>query len=282
MPVSSIFRIYEGNSFLHRLDPRTKLILLGLISLLAVTFVKAGALFSLFIFVLIAHTMAKIPFSRSKYLYISYPFIFFFIAVGQGFFYWGAQLTPLFTVVSENGALFGLSIPGLSSLLKYFPGEVVFYKEGFMYGLVQACRSAALLTAGITLALTTHPIDLLYALRKFKLPYELCFLISMSLRFVPQVMDEIRENFRAQKARGFVLRKLPFKDKIAAAFQVCDTLIIRWIQGVRDMALAIDLRGFRLYPTRTFVNEKQFQPKDYIVLGFSALGLGLFFVSRII
>lgn len=280
MPVSSIFRIYEGDSFLHRLDPRTKLILLGLVSVLAVSLVQTTSLFLLFMFVLIAHFSAKIPFRRAKYLYFAFPLLFIFIAVGQGFFFWGAQLTPVMTLVTEKGALFGFKIPFLSGLLKHFPGEVVFYKEGFVYGLIQASRSATLLTAGITLALTTHPIDLLYALRKFKLPYELCFLISMSLRFVPQVMDEIRENFRAQKARGFALSQLPFRDKIGAVFQVCDTLIIRWIQGVRDMALAIDLRGFRIYPTRTFVNEKRLQLRDFAVLILSALLFTLFFILK--
>ena len=127
--------------------------------------------------------------------------LFIFIALGQGFFYWGAQMTPLLTVINKEGALLGFSIPGISSALKRFPGEIIFYKEGFFYGLIQACRINALLVAGITLALTTHPMDLLYSLRKLKFPYELCFLISMSLRFLPQIMDEIKENFRGKWSR---------------------------------------------------------------------------------
>lgn len=114
-------------------------------------------------------------------------------------------------------------------------------------------------------------MQLLYALRKFKLPFELCFLISMSLRFIPQIMDEIHENFRAQQARGFVLQKLRVKDKIKALSQICDTLIVRWIQGVRDMALAIDLRGFRLYPKRTYVYERSLGKKDWAILAVTSI-----------
>jgi len=269
MPLSSLFRVYEGNSFLHRLDPRTKLIALVLCSILAVTFTETFSLIGLFCFIFILHLSARIPLRRAKYLYFSYPLLFFFIAFGQGFFFWGSKMTPLFTVIGPDGSFLGLNMPLLSAILEHFPGEVVFYKEGFVYGLVQAFRSATLLTAGLTLALTTHPMDLLYSLRKLKLPYELCFLISMSLRFLPQIMDEIRENFRAQKARGFVLNKFSLKDKIAAVAQIADTLIIRWIQGVRDMALAIDLRGFRLYPSRTFVHERTLEVRDWVVLGIS-------------
>lgn len=271
MSLASLFRTYEGNSFIHRLDPRTKLIFLFLVSYLAVFFTRPVYLIALFSFVLFCHFSARIPFRRAKYIYFSYPLVFLFIAIGQGFFFWGAQLNPLFVLISKEGALLGWVIPSLSSIFRVFPGEVVFYQEGFVYGLIQAFRTATLLTAGLTLALTTHPIELLYALRKFKLPYELCFLISMSLRFLPQIMDEIRENFRAQKARGFLLKKFSLRDKIAAAAQICDTLIIRWIQGVRDMALAIDLRGFRLYPNRTFVVEKTLQKRDGLVLGFSLI-----------
>ena len=272
MSLSGLFKTYEGKTFLHQLDSRTKLISLFLISTLSVLFTTPVQLISLFVAVFCCHLTAKIPLSRVKYLYLAYPFIFFFIAVGQGLFFWGAQLTPLVVVVNPEGALLGWNIPYLSSLLKNFPGEVTFYQEGFAYGLLQSLRTATLLTAGLTLALTTHPIQILYALRKFKLPFELCFLISMSLRFIPQIMDEISENLRAQQARGLVLRKLPLRDKLRALSQICDTLILRWIQGVREMALAIDLRGFRLYPHRTFVYEHALERRDWIVLGLSLMG----------
>lgn len=269
MPISGLFKTYEADTFLHRLDPRTKLICLMIISIFAVLLATAAQLVFLFLSVFVIHLCAKIPLTRTKYLYFSYPFIFLLVAFGQGIFFWGSQVKPLFTIITPEGALFGLNIPLLSAWLKTFPGEVVFYKEGFFYGLVQALRTATLLTAGLTLALTTHPIQILYALRKFRLPFELCFLISMSLRFIPQIMDEIRENFRAQKARGFTLKQLSLKDKLLAASQICDTLILRWIQGVRDMALAIDLRGFRLYPKRTYIEEHFLQKKDWVVLGTS-------------
>ncbi len=271
MSLSGLFKTYEGKTFLHQLDSRTKLICLFLISILSVVFTTPLQLISLFAAVFLCHLTAKIPLSRVKYLYLAYPFIFFFIALGQGFFFWGTQLTPLVVMVSKEGALFGWSFPYLSSLLKHFPGEVTFYREGFLYGLLQALRTVTLLTVGLTLALTTHPIQILYALRKFKFPFELCFLISMSLRFIPQIMDEISENLRAQQARGLVLQKLALRDKLRGLSQICDTLILRWIQGVRDMALAIDLRGFRLHPTRTFVYEHKLERRDWIVLSASCI-----------
>ncbi len=249
-----------------------------IISIFAVLLATVGQLICLFFGVFALHLCAKIPLTRTKYLYLSYPFIFLLVALGQGLFFWGSQVKPLFTIITPEGFLFGWDIPLLSAWLKIFPGEVVFYKEGFFYGLVQALRTATLLTAGLTLALTTHPIQILYALRKFRLPFELCFLISMSLRFIPQIMDEIRENFRAQKARGFTLKQLSLKDKLLATSQICDTLILRWIQGVRDMALAIDLRGFRLHPTRTYIEEHFFQKRDQVVLGISFIFLILIIV----
>lgn len=278
MAFSNLFRTFEGNSLAHRLDPRTKLILLLLISVLSVLIDRPLPLTLLFAAVLLLQLSAGVPLRQTRYLYYSFPMIFFAIALSQGFFYWGSQLTPLFTLISQKGALLGFHIPGISSLLAHFPGELIFYKEGFIYGSLQSLRAMTLLTAGLTLALTTHPIDILFGLRKFRLPYEVCFIISMSMRFLPQIMDEIRENFRAQQARGFVLKDCSFRDKMAASARILDTLFVRWIQGARDMALAIDLRGFRAAPQRTFVHERHFHFRDTAVIAASLVAcLALWF-----
>lgn len=282
MPLSSLFRTFEGASPVHRLDPRTKLILLALTSVLSVLIERPGPLLLLFGLVLSIHFLARVPFAQTRYLYYSYPMIFLAIACSQGFFYWGPQLTPLFTLVSKNGSLLGFSIPGFSTLLTHFPGELIFYREGFLYGLGQSLRAITLLTAGLTLALTTHPIDILFGLRKFRFPYEICFIISMSLRFLPQIMDEIRANFRAQAARGFVLKNCSLRDKLSASARILETLFVRWIQGARDMALAIDLRAFRALPRRTFVHERAFQRFDAGAMACGALlCLMIYFFDKI-
>lgn len=274
MALSNLFRAHEGNSLIYRLDPRTKLVLVMLSSVMSLLLNSPLALLALFLLTLGCHLSARVPFSKTKYLYLSYPSVFLAIACTQGFFYWGPQLTPVFTLIASDGKLLGFQLPFLSPLLARVPGELIFYWEGFVYGSIQSLRTLTLLTAGLTLALTTHPIDILFGLRRFKLPYELCFIVSMSIRFLPQIMDEIRENFRAQRARGFLLKECPLKDKLKAGARILDTLFVRWIQGARDMALAIDLRAFRALPHRTFVHERRAGKADALTLLASLIILG--------
>jgi len=279
MGFSNLFRYAHGDSFLHRLDPRVKMLGIIVLSLLVALFGSLWVLLGLWAVSLAAHLSAGIPWAKSKYLFYSYPFLVLVVAVSQGVFFWGEHERILLTIIDARGAFLGFAIPGVSGLLAKWPGPVGFYQEGFVYGLIQSLRAVTLLTAGLTVALTTHPVAMLFGLRKLWLPYEFCFIVTMAIRFLPQIMDDVKTVLDAQRARGLALRRFGPRDKLRTSQRLLQTVLITTLQRSRDTALAIDIRGFRAYPTRTFARERVLRASDLAcligLLAAAALGVWL-------
>jgi len=272
MHLSSLFKYYQADSVVHHLDGRVKLTFLFFLSLAIILFENPFILLVFWLLSLGFFALAKIPIRKSKYLWIACVMVVLLTALSQGIFYFGSKHHLLVTLISEEGQVFGASIPYVSRWLAAFPGHLAIYQEGIVYGVIQSLRILTLMTVAWTLALTTHPMDLLFALRKFRIPYEFCFLIGLSLRFIPQILDQIQANIQAQKARGFSFSNFSFFDKWLAFSRMFKSVFITLIQSTRDNALAIDLRAFRIHKERTFVKDPPLVLRDkYLIILLSVL-----------
>ena len=178
-------RYIPGDSIIHRLDPRSKL--LGMILLIVISFWANNPLTNVILFTVsgIFILLSKIPLT-------------FFIKGLQSMFFLIA-----FTTIFQ---------------LFFITGGEVLYEIGFIkittYGLEQAgiifCRFVLIIIFSTLLTLTTMPLSLATAvesllgpLKRFKVPvHEIGLMLSMSLRFVPTLMDDTIRIMNAQKARG--------------------------------------------------------------------------------
>src|SRR3990167_9216843 len=112
MILSSLFKYYQADTLIHRLDVRVKIIFLIVLSSACVIFGSPGILFGLWMVSLAVLFAARTPWSKSKYLF--YGFIFLAVTVGltQGLFYYGPRHHLIFQI-----------------------GDFKFYQEGLIYGL---------------------------------------------------------------------------------------------------------------------------------------------------
>lgn len=140
-----------------------------------------------------------------------------------------------------------------------------------------ALRLLALTTDFFLLFRTTAPLDLGNALVKSGLPYEVAFVFSTSLQFVPVLRRKTQNVFDAQRSRG-----IPLEPGLAALRHypaLMAPLLVQSFELADQLAEAMESRGFGR-PGRTFGREYRLAAIDWLVLVAAAAGLAaLVFIS---
>ncbi len=110
-------------------------------------------------------------------------------------------------------------------------GPLVLYQEGLMHALALVARLLAMETVAVLMLVTTHPSDLFATLRTIRLPYQLALMAMLSMQLVPQLHQELRDVFRAQRSRGLRASGLAalgptLVPVVAGAFDRLTTLVL--------------------------------------------------------
>ena len=125
------------------------------------------------------------------------------------------------------------------------------YEEGLRQGIFISIRFLVLVFMTSILTLTTSPIsitdgmeDLLNPFKRFKLPvHELALMMSISLRFIPTLMDETDKILKAQLARGSDISTGSIKQRIRAVIPLLVPLFVSAFKRAEDLAIAMEVRG---------------------------------------
>ena len=242
-------RYIPGDSFVHRLDARSKL--LFVFAFIIIVFLANNAItYSL----LIAFTLMVILMSRIH---------LYFLING---------LKPVIILMVFTFLL---------HILFTREGELIFelgflkvYEEGLKQGIFISIRFLVLVFMTSILTLTTSPISitdgietLLNPLKKVKLPvHELALMMSISLRFIPTLMDETDKIMKAQMARGSDLSAGPLKDRIKAIVPLLVPLFVSAFKRAEDLATAMEVRGYRGGEGRTRYRQLKWDIGDTFAL----------------
>jgi len=242
-------RYIPGNSFIHKLDPRSKLLFVFLF--IAIVFIANNAMTYI---LLLAFTLMTVLFSRIR---------LYFLING---------LKPI---------LFLLIFTFLLHIFFTKEGELLFkwqfisvYEEGLKQGIFISVRFLVLVFTTSILTLTTSPISitdgmevLLKPFKRFKLPvHELALMMSISLRFIPTLMDETDKILKAQMARGSYISSGPVKERIKAVVPLLIPLFVSAFKRAEDLAVAMEVRGYRGGEGRTRYRQLKWDWRDSFVL----------------
>ncbi|NLX50126.1 MAG: energy-coupling factor transporter transmembrane protein EcfT [Methanospirillum sp.] len=268
--LQSLFRSFERETPLHRLDPRTKLLWVLSISLAAVL-VGTPLLLGLLV-------LSTVPFwallrptrGQVRTLLLIFASIAFGVILSQAFFYyWGTG--PRLVL-----------LPADFPVLGPITGGIAIYLEGLYYGLVQSFRFIASSSAALALVASTKPGDLIAALssivpgragrRPIGLPQEIAFMVSAAVSFAPVMIGEAEQILRAMQARGLNLRGLVGMGR--GLSYLFFPLITGLLRSGRQLALAADARAFRAARARTSLIELRPGRADYLVGGYAAALIG--------
>lgn len=257
-------RFIPGDSIVHRLDPRSKLLFVFIF--IFVIFLANNTITYALMF---AFTLAIILMSRIKIYFLINglkPVIFLMI------------FTFLMHILFTKGG------PVIVDL-----GFLKIHEDGLRQGIYISLRFIMLVFVTSILTLTTSPISitdglevLLNPFKRFKLPvHELALMMSISLRFIPTLMDETDKIVKAQMARGSDLSAGPIKDRIQAVVPLLVPLFVSAFKRAEDLATAMEVRGYRGGEGRTRYRQLHWVTRDTATLIFLILitALLLFFRS---
>ena len=256
-------RYIPGNSIIHRLDPRSKLV--AMILLIIIAFWANNPITNLILFIAtgILVVLSEVPLS-------------FFIKGLRSMFFLIA-FTTLFQLFFISG------------------GQVLF-EMGFIkitsYGIEQAgiifCRFVLIIFFSTLLTLTTMPLSLATAvesllgpLKRFKVPvHEIGLMLSMSLRFVPTLMDDTIRIMNAQKARGVDFGEGNVIQKVKAMIPILIPLFATSLKRADSLATAMEARGYQGGNGRSQYRQLNWMNRDSIALLFvCVLGAILFLLK---
>lgn len=242
-------RYIPGDSFVHRLDPRSKLIFV-FIFIAAVFLANNTVSYAL----LLAFTLFSILASKVRigFLIGGLKPVMFLIA-------FTFLLHIFFT--KEGDLLFEL-------------GFLKIYEEGLRQGIYISIRFLVLVLMTSLLTLTTSPISitdglevLLNPLKKVKFPvHELALMMSISLRFIPTLMDETDKILKAQLARGSDISSGTMKERIQAVVPLLVPLFVSAFKRAEDLAVAMEVRGYRGGEGRTRYRQLKWDWRDTTAL----------------
>ena len=255
----TIGQYYPADSFVHRLDSRMKLlcVLVFITTLFFIGNFLGYALAAVFLAVLIK--TSKVP---PKFLFRGLRAILFIII-------FTTTLNIFFT-------------PGDVVLLQI--GALSITQQGVLNAIRIALRLVMLIIGSSILTLTTTPIQLTdaieFALKPFKkigVPaHEIAMMMTIALRFIPTLVEEMEKIMKAQMARGADFDTGGLLKKAKSLVPLLVPLFISAFRRADDLALAMEARCYRGDVGRTRMKQMKMLSRDYIAL--SILCLFTFFV----
>ena len=246
---------YPVDSWVHRLDPRTK-ILLTVAMIVAVFLVKTMIGYAMILgFMYLVSKLSKIPFKMLLKGIKPLRFILILTFILNLFFNTGT------TMLVEWGFI-KISYEGLSTAIHY------------------SLRLVFLVLGTSLMTLTTSPIALsdgiemlLSPLKVIKFPaHELAMMMSIALRFIPTLMEEADKIMKAQMARGADFESGNLLARAKAMVPLLVPLFVSAFRRAGDLAMAMESRCYHGGENRTRLRVLKVTKNDYLAaLGVAAL-----------
>ncbi len=257
-------QFFPGNSILHKLDPRTK-ILLSTVFIVAV-FVASTPLAFLLVTLLTAFLMAVSGIRASVIFKGIKPILFILV------------FTTLINILLTRGK----GDPLLSFWI------VTIYKEGLIRAFFMTLR-VILLIIGTSLLLTytTSPISLtdgleslLSPLEKVHIPVHIfSMMMTIALRFIPTLVEETEKIMNAQKSRGADFTSGNLIRRAKSLIPLLIPLFASAFKRAEELAVAMECRCYRVDKKRTKMTHRRMRATDWLSLLFIAAFLAVVIVS---
>ncbi len=260
-------QFFPGTSILHRLDPRTK-ILLAIVFIVTV-FVATNPL-GFFIITLL--TLALVMLSQISLSVIVKgikPIIFILIFT---------SLLNLFMTVGEGAPLVEF----------YF---IKIYKEGILRAVFMSLRVILLIVgSSVLLTYTTSPISLTDGIESLLTPFKriglpvhsFAMMMSIALRFIPTLIEETEKIMNAQKSRGADFSSGGLVKRAKALIPILVPLFVSAFKRADELATAMECRCYRGDKNRTKLVKLEYHARDVVFLVLSLVFAAALILSNVL
>lgn len=227
---------------MKHLDPRTYLVMVGCISTLAMIYTDLKSMVCLFVVTVVllivfsSNISGLMHFLRKMFI----PFIGLFL------------IQVLFDPVS---------------------GQVIISQHGIERISIGALENASVVIIRIILIISVayllsgiNPYDFVLGLVQWRVPFEIAYMAVMTIRFIPMFRDEFINVTTAVQLRGINLRKVRIVQRLALCEALLVPVVFNALQRAETTAIAMEARGFRANPMRTYLYRLTFKQKDIVLI----------------
>lgn len=139
---------------------------------------------------------------------------------------------------------------------------------GIMKSLEFILRISIIIVSSVIIT-TSSSREIVQGLIQMRIPYEISFMVSIAVRFLPVFKEEMVDMIIAIQLRGVDLKRLRFKDKIKVYRYIFLPMVMNSILKARELSASMEMRGFRAYPERTSFRVLKMEISDYVIIGLS-------------
>lgn len=245
----TIGQYFNGRSPLHKLDPRIK-ITLTLAFIVSIFVCKSFPALGLMVaFTVVTVLLSKVPFNMVL-----------------------KSMKPIVIIVAFTSILNIFYVSGGKMLVDW--KFIHISSNGIFTALFMAVRIICLVVISSMLTYTTTPTmltdgleKLLSPLKLFKIPVStLAMMMTLALRFIPTLVDEIDRITNAQKARGANLDDGSFMERAKALVPIIVPLFVSSIRRAYELADAMDCRCYTGGSGRTRMKQMKLHASDFVAL----------------
>ena len=257
-------QFFPGNSFVHRLDPRSKLVA-AILYIVALFLCKGWVAYALSLAVLLL--AIKVSTIAPK-------------AIIRG-------MKPVVILLVFTALLNMLYYPGEQVLVSFW--IITITLEGVRHAFFMVVRILMLISCTFLLTYTTSPLaltdgleSLLSPLKKLRFPvHELAMMMSIALRFIPTLIEETDKIMSAQRARGADFDSGNLFQKAKALIPLLVPLFISAFRRADELATAMECRCYHGGQGRTRLKKLELTAADgFVMAGALALGVLVWILGR--
>lgn len=245
----TIGQYYKENSFVHKLDARMKIILTALfivIIFLCKNFFSLALMLLLTVFSVI---LSKVPFK-----------MFF------------KSIKPILPIILFTVILNMFYINGGTVLLSFWKIEIT--SKGIFTAIFMAVRIICLIMCSSLLTYTTPPTALTDAIERLLSPlgvlhvpvHSLAMMMTLALRFIPTLIEEIERIMNAQKARGADFESGKFMNRVKAMIPILIPLFVSAFRRAYELSFAMTCRCYHGGEGRTRMKQMKLRAADFLSL----------------
>lgn len=255
---------FPGDTLLHRLDPRAKIIALALLIAAIFSIRSFWGYLVLAVIVPALLQSAKIP--------LTYAF---------------RGLKPVLYILTFTLLVHLLTTRGGEVLLQVGPLRVESF--GVYLGLFMVLRIIFLVITTLLLTLTTSPVVLTDGLEYLMKPFtrvgvpahEIAMMMTIALRFIPTLMEESDRLMKAQMARGADFTGGNILQRARSLLPLLVPLFVSVFRRADELATAMEARCYRGGEGRTRLHELRAKPRDFAGVASAALLLAVIVWARL-
>ena len=253
-----IGQYFPGDSFLHRMDARVKILLLLILLIEVFVFTSAPVYLLMTGITFLLIMTSKVPVRMVL-----------------------RSLKPLWWIILFTFVLHLFSHPGREI---YRIWQFVITQEGVEQGALISVRLMLLIILSTLLTFTTSPLKLTDALESLLSPFkrlglpahELAMMMTIALRFIPTLISETDNIMKAQQSRGADFVTGSIMSRLKNMVPILVPLFLSAFRRADDLALAMEARCYRGGEGRTRMKEMKLGRLDYVAIGvFAVLSVGL-------